>query len=110
MKDFLTQLLKNIYINQNFIWLIFLFVGVCYAYINKICCLYRVTFVLFLVVGVLVVISAIAYTIAYWSKKNYKKKCYNLSYKYRYDITVANPPESSDIDKLKQIDKVLYVD
>lgn len=109
MKDFFTQLLKNLYINQNFIWLIFLFMGVCYAYTNKICCLCRITFVLFIVVGVSVIISAIAYTIEYWAQRIYKRKCYSLKYKYRYDITVANPPACSNIEKLKQIDELLDV-
>lgn len=109
MKDFFTQLLKNLYINQNFIWLIFLFMGVCYAHTNKIYCLCRITFVLFVVVGVSVIISAIAYTIEYWAKRIYKRKCYKLRYKYRYDITVANPPACSDMNRLNQIDKLLEV-
>ena len=38
MKEILIQLLKNLYVNQNFIWLIFLYIGLLFAHANQACC------------------------------------------------------------------------
>ena len=110
MEKVFEQLLKNIYINQNFIWLIFIFAGNVIAHNYKIPCLCKLTIVLFILVGISVISSTIAYAIVYWSKRIYKRKCYKLRYKYRYDAVVANPPACASLDKVHQVDKLLNVD
>ncbi len=109
MKDFLTQLLKNLYINQNFIWLIFLHIGLLLAHANKVYCVFKITFIIYIVVGISVISSTIAYAIEYWVKRMFKKKCHKLRYEYRRDAVTTNPPAYTCIDKIKKIDELLSV-
>jgi hypothetical protein len=109
MKEFFVQLLKNLYINQNFIWLIFLHLGLLLAHANKVCCLFKITFVIYIIVGISVISSTIAYAIDYWTRRMYKRKCYKLRYEYRRNATITNPPACSCIDKIEKIDKLLRV-
>lgn len=110
IKGAFAQLIKKIYINQNFIWLIFTFAGGIIAHNNHMQCLCKLTVILFIIIGISVIFSAIAYTIDYCAKRIYKTKCYTLRYKYRYDATVANPPVCASMDKVHQVDKLLNVD
>lgn len=113
MKDVLVQLLKNLYINQNFIWLIFLFIGVCFAHCYKICFLCKITSVIFFVVGLSVVSSTIVYAIEYWARKWYKAKKHKLNYiEERRKMGVKNQKEQNALhwlnDLLKRICKNKY--
>ena len=109
MKEFLVQLLKNLYINQNFIWLIFLHIGLLLAHANKVHCLFKITFVIYIIVGISVISSTIAYAIDYWTRRMYKRKCYKLRYEYRRDVVITNPPACTSIDKIEKIDKLLTI-
>lgn len=109
MKEVLIQLLKNLYVNQNFIWLIFLYIGLLFAHANNACCLYKITFIIYIIVGVSVISSTIAYAIHYWARQMYKRKCYKLRYEYRRDAVASNPPACTCIEKIKKIDEILNV-
>ncbi len=83
MNEILTQLLKNLYINQNFIWLVAAYLGVWFTQKENYMVLYISSLVLFIIIGLSVVICLIAYTCEYWCKKMYKAKEYKLEYKHR---------------------------
>lgn len=110
MKEVLIQMLKNIYLNQNFIWLIFLYIGVWFADKHNAFCLCKVTMIMLIIVCVSVASSAIVYAYEYWANRIFKIKCYNLRYKYRCDATISNPPACTCIEKIKAIDNLLKIE
>lgn len=69
MKDILTRLMEKIYINQNFIWLIFFYFGVWFADVHDAEYLCKASWILFIASGISVIICLIAYTIGYCKKK-----------------------------------------
>lgn len=80
MKATLSQLLKNLYINQNFIWLVVAYIGVWFAQGQNYTLLYWASFVLFVLTGLSVGVCLIAYTIEYWCKKYCKAQEYKIDY------------------------------
>ena len=86
MKDAIIQLLKNLYINQNFIWLIMAYIGVWFAKKHHIYCLCKVSFLLFVFIGLSVLSSLIIYSYEYWMKKKYSAAIHKLEYQKKQKL------------------------
>ncbi len=80
MGEFFAELLKKVYINQNFFWLMISYYGIAYAEKHELHHLSKASWVLFVIFGVSVIISLVAYTIEYWTKKWYDAKSHRIEY------------------------------
>ena len=69
MKETMIEIMKKVYINQNFIWLIFSYFGIWFADMHNAENLSKASWILFIVSGISVIICLIAYTIEYCIKK-----------------------------------------
>lgn len=69
MKETMIEIMKKVYINQNFIWLIFTYLGIWFADAHNAENLSNASWILFIVSGISVIICLIAYTIEYCIKK-----------------------------------------
>lgn len=97
MGKFLAELLKKVYINQNFFWLMISYYGIAYAEKHELHHLSKASWVLFVIFGVSVIISLIAYTVHYWTKKWYEAKQHRIDYiKKVIDTNMRKKTKKSD--------------